>query len=128
MFITQYNSKADNWNLMRILKKREMNPNNINDLPKLGYLVYQDDHLVAAGFMRQCEGGYGMFDSYLTDPRAPSKLRDQALEMITKSLISKAKDIGVRHLIAFSVDEHTLIRSQRHGFVLLDHKLLAQVL
>lgn len=128
MFITRYSAKADNWNLMRILKKREKDPKDVYTLPKIGYLVFEEDVVIGAGFLRQCEGGYGLFDSYITNPTIGPKLRDQALEMITKNLVITAKNMGITHLIGFSVDANTITRSQRHGFILTDYKVITQVL
>ena len=128
MFITQYMPKQDNWTLMRIMKKREKDPKEVYSLPQIGFLVFEEDKFIGAGFLRKCEGNYGMFDSYVTDPSVPPKLRDQALEMITKNLLCTAKEVGIKYLIAFSVDDNTITRSQRHGFALTPHKLLSQVL
>lgn len=128
MFITKYAPKTDNWTLMRVMKKRDLNPKEVHDFPKLGFLVFEEDKFIGAGFLRKCEGNVGIFDSYLTDPSLPPKLRDQALEMITKNLVHTAKSIGINRLLAFSVDDNTIVRSQRHGFALTNHKVLGQVL
>lgn len=129
MFVTKYVPKEDNWTLMRIMKKREKDPKEIYNLPEVGFLAFEEDYFIGAGFLRKCEGNYGMFDSYVTDPEMPAILRNQALDIITKRLISIARDMGIKHLIAISVDTNTIMRSQRHGFVLLpEHKLLTQVL
>lgn len=128
MFITNYSAKTDNWTLSRVMKKREIDIQELKDLPKVGFLVFEEDRFIGAGFLRKCEGNVGIFDSYITDPAIPAKLRNQALEMITKNLIDAAKSNGINRLIAFSMDENTIIRSQRHGFALTDHKVLGQVL
>lgn len=127
MYATRYDHKVDNWNILQILKKRELRLSLVEDLPRVGIVVYEEDFFVAAGFLRQCEGKYAMFDSYLTNPAMPPAVRNQALEMIMKRLLDQAVKMELKQLIGFSLDENTILRGQRHGFVLTDQKVLVKV-
>lgn len=124
MYATRYDRRVDNWNLLQVLKKRDMRLSHMEDLPEVGYVVYEEDLFIAAGFLRKCEGGYGLIDSYITDPKMPPKLRDQALDLITKKLVYVSKKLNMRHIVGFSLDANTISRSQRHGFALTEHKVI----
>jgi hypothetical protein len=106
---------VSNW-----LKVREL-PYDVDDLPRLGVIVPG----VAVGFLRRCEGSQGILDNYLTNPNAPAQERDEALSLITKTLISVAKSQGVKHLLAYTRDKNTEMRAKRFGFQSPPHCLLA---
>lgn len=126
MYATQYDPKVDRWHILQVLKRREMQLSLAEELPEVGFVVYEEDHFIAAGFLRKCEGGYGMMDSYITDPKMPAPWRNQALEMITKRLVKKSKALKMKHVIGFCVDVNTILRSLRHGFVLTEHKVIVR--
>lgn len=88
---------------------------NVRDLPEIG-IVITLDHPIAAGFIRKVEGGYGLIDGYITDPSASPLDRHNALELLTTSLIEKAQELKFKGLLAFTKDNHTLLRSLSHGF------------
>lgn len=126
MYTVRYDSKVDNWNMLQVLKKREMPLSHINGLPRIGIVVYEEDHFIAAGFLRTCEGGYALLDSYISDPTMPPSIRDQALDMITKRLVKIGDSTGYRQIITISLDSNTLSRSQRHGFIPTEYKVLVR--
>lgn len=126
MYATKYDSKADKWNILQILKRRELKLSLAEELPEVGFVVYEEDFFIAAGFLRKCEGGYGMMDSYITDPKMPPLLRNQALDMITKRLVKAAKSLQMKQVVGFCLDGNTISRSQRHGFVLTEHKVIVK--
>jgi len=106
------------------VNKRELKID-LNTLPKFGLIALDKGTPMAAGFIREVEGGFGMIDSFITDPEASSALRDEALNRITAKLIKIAKYNKVNQLIAYTVDKNTLVRSLSHGFVQLDHSVMA---
>lgn len=128
MYTVMYDPKVDRWNILAILKKRELKLSLADELPRIGYVVYEEDMFIAAGFLRQCEGGYGMFDSYVTNPAMPPGVRNEALEMITKRLIKAATKAEVKHVISFSLDLNTIQRAERHGFAQTEHRVLVKVI
>lgn len=95
-----------------------------SDMPEHGFVAYDEGQPVAAGFLRRVEGNYALVDSLVTNPDAPGVVRNQAIDMVVKHLLFKAKRLGLKHLIAFSVDTNTLMRSERHGFVRIPHAVI----
>lgn len=126
MYTVRYDPRVDNWGLLQTLKKRELPLHYMNELPKLGYVVYEEDAFIAAGFLRKCEGGHALLDSYITNPAMPSAIRDKALDMITEKLLKWGDANGLRQIITMSLDENTLKRSQRHGSIPTEYKVLVR--
>lgn len=87
----------------------------IQDLPRIGYIVLDGENPVAAGFLRQCEGNYGVLDSFITDPTAPPEDRDKAMDLLMNRLINHSKKAGIKQLIGFTVDQFTLSRAKKFG-------------
>jgi len=110
LYTRQYSGVLCSW-----LEVRGLDTGLIQDLPKLGYVIINDKNLVAAGFLRQCEGGHGILDSFITDPTAPAEERDNAMNLLFKSLIEQGKKLGLRQLMGFTVDAFTLSRAKRFG-------------
>lgn len=102
-----------------------MNPIICYDVPRFGLLVYIDERPVCVGFLRRCEGNYAFIDGLTTNPRILGDLRHVAIDALVVELKKKALEFGVRHLLAWSVDEGTLKRSQRHGFAKMPDTLIA---
>ena len=112
----EYKGKIEAW-----LKKRGIDTKVVADLPEVGFISPN----VAAGFLRKVEGNFGMIDSFITNPEASPHNRNEALDKITESLVRTAYGLGMKQLLAISVDENTLKRAVRLGFSLLDHRVVA---
>lgn len=93
-------------------------------LPLVGFLVEADNELVAAGFLRVCEGHFGIIDSLITDPEAKPEVRHEALDLIVSTLIKVAKTAEIKHLIAHTLDKSIIARSERHGFHALPYSVI----
>jgi len=117
MIITHYDPNFDKLAFENLLDLRKMDVTFSDKLPKVGYVVYNNLALVAAGFLRQCENSFGLLDSYITNPNCSNKQRHQALELITKQLIQHAKLLNIKELICLTADSGILKRSLTHGFV-----------
>lgn len=126
MYATKYDSEADRWNILQVLKKREMSLALADDLPRIGIVVYEEDHFIAAGFLRLCEGNHGLLDSYITNPTMPPSVRDQAMDMIMKRLLERAKKLEIKEVFGFCMDDNTISRAIRHGFAITQHKMLVK--
>jgi len=111
--------------MIQLLESRNMSPGLINDLPVFGLIAYDNGEPVAAGFLRDIEGPYAMLDSYITNPNAPAKVRNRALNLITDKLIKVARLNDKVKLLAFTADLHTHWRSLEHGFTYLPHTFSA---
>lgn len=110
--------------LMEWVRLRDMELSNISDLPNLGYMYSHEGQGIAAGFLRLVEGGYAIMDSLITNPSKDSVIRHIAIDAVVSKLIEDAKSLKISKILAFSVDEGTLIRSQKHGFVKQAHSLI----
>lgn len=97
------------------LAARDLDTGLIQDLPRTGYVAIEDGQVIAAGFLRHCEGSHGLLDSFITDPTAPPKDRDKAMDLLLNRLINHSKKLGIKQLIGFSVDSFTLSRAKRFG-------------
>lgn len=82
------------------------------ELPELGLIVDN----VAVGFMRRCEGGVGIFDSYLSNPDATAEERNAALDEITAGLIKTASVSGFTRILAVTSEPSIAQRAVAHGF------------
>lgn len=126
MYVCRYTPREDDWTLLRVLKKREMNLRVAEEFPEVGYLVFEEGAFIAAGFLRQVEGGYALIDGYLSDPAMPSEIRHVALDMVTARLIKAATKMKVKRILGFSLDSNTITRSLKHGFVQTSHTMITR--
>lgn len=101
------------------LQSRQMDEKIIHQLPRAGWIVFDGEEPLAAGFLRMMEGGYAMIDGLISNPPQGlgNRRRSQALDLITERMISEGKILGLKKILAFSGDRATLKRSLRHGFV-----------
>ncbi len=81
-------------------------------LPKTGYIVSQ----VAAGFLYTTDSNLALLEGYITNPRASKRVCITAIDSITTALLRTAKELGVKHILAFC-DSHGIkrIAQRRHG-------------
>lgn len=93
----------------------------VSELPCIGVLAVEDGVGIAAGFIRLVEGDMGFMDSFISNPSCSAELRDLALDQIGIKLIKIAKANKIKRLIAFSVDNNTLTRACKHGFIIFPH-------
>jgi hypothetical protein len=98
------------------------------DLPKLGWTCSYKGLLVAAAFIRKCEGGIGIFDSLICDPLVAFKIRNECIDHLVHKIILESKNQGLTKLIAFSLNARTLERSERFGFIKQNHILISKII
>lgn len=101
---------------------------NVTKIPQIGYVATSSDGPIAAGFLRDCDGVFGIIDGLVSNPKASSEARDQALDMITEKIIEQAKDMKLDGIVAWSNHKNTLLRASRHGFVATDHTFIVKKL
>lgn len=94
------------------------------EMPALGWVASDLESPVAMAFLRRVEGGYAILDGLVTDPEAPGSLRSKAIDLVVKKVLDTAKELGIKAVTATSVDANTLVRSNKHGFVLLPHSVI----
>lgn len=96
----------------------------IPTLPAIGFIALDNGDAVAASFLRHVEGDYCLFDGLVTNPAMPPFKRHLGIEAVVKQLIVRAKELKLKKVLAYSLDEGTLKRSLHHGFKLLPHRLI----
>lgn len=114
--IKRFNHALDKKIIGRWLESRGMNPAIVRELPEIGYLALNGSEYVAAGFLRKAEGNYGIADGFVTNPEINGTLRNEGLDEVLKQIISKAKQLRLKVIIAWTKDFNTLSRAKRHGF------------
>lgn len=124
MEIVSYNRDTHLIWLAHTLVKHGMSTMLTLDMPKVGFVCLYENLPICAGFLRKVEGNYMILDSLITDPDAHPAIRNQAIDAVVQELINKAKDMGVKKLMANTVDAHTLERSKKHGFKPLEHVVI----
>lgn len=97
----------------------------MTQLPRVGFIAFEDGEAVAAGFLRDCEGGFAFIDSLISNPKCSPVLRDAAVQMVNAALIGKAKGLGYTQLVAFIEDSNTITRAKAFGFVETSQRLFA---
>lgn len=124
MYIEKYEKKRHIKVIGRFLHERSIDQDFLSLLPEHGYIAYLDDHPIACGFLRKCEGGIGIVDSFCSNPKMPGQLRHQALDLIINKLVRDCKELNIKGLIAFSSDSSIIQRSLRHNFMKLDQQVM----
>jgi len=99
-----------------------------SEIPKDGLLIHGRNGYIAGGFLRQCEGGIALIDSYITNPSAPAEDRNAALEIMTVELFTLAKKRGYTKMIVCTKDTSIVKRAMAHGFAVIDQVLLGKAL
>lgn len=123
--IGPYQKKSDFKTIRSWMRSRQMCDIGEDQLPRLGYVASWDNEPVAALFLRRCEGELCSFDSLITDPSAPSAIRDVVLDRLIGYCIDKAREFNFRGIISYSLDNNTKERViNRHGFQSMPATLL----
>lgn len=97
-------------------------------LPFTGFIAEVKGTPIAAAFLRCAEGGVGIFDGLLSNPEASARLRHEALDNLILEICNAAYDMGIRKVLAYSIDANTIGRAQRLGFKQLEYILLIKEL
>ena len=119
MVALEYRHNLDYKHLKSWLLQRHLPEWEAASIPRLGVVVTPSVELiepVAIGFLRMVEGQSAMLDGLISNPAAPAPSRDKAVQKAVECLISRAKDLGLTSLVAFTSDRNTLHRSNLVGF------------
>lgn len=107
---------------------RSMATSPIEEVPRIGFIVWKEGKPIAAAFLRDCEGGIGIFDSMITDPKSALFTRHLAIEILINKVMIYAKENRVRRLLAFTTDAGILKRSIKHGFKKQSHSVISLIM
>lgn len=89
-------------------------------IPATGFIVPG----VAVGFVRDCETGVGMIDSYASNSLCSSETRHHALDLITQEILK----LPFTHFITMTSDRGLAHRFQVHGLKIMpNYAWLAKV-
>ena len=107
--------------LLSMLHKRKAYIPTKAEMPAVGFMVFDGDTPVSYASLRRIEGGSAMFDGLTSNPDCSPEQRHVGNDLAIKTIIEAAKYLNIKHLVAFTADNSTLMRSIRHGFVEVPH-------
>lgn len=110
------------------LRDYNKTPQPLSSFPAIGYVAYNEDHPIAAGFLRRVEGGYAQIDGVIANRNVQKdrpKDRTTGIDLVIEQLLTRAKELKIDHVIAFTGDKIVLERSFTHGFVPLEQTMVA---
>ena len=90
-----------------------------HDLPNHLYAAENENEIVAIAGFRMMEGPVCFLDSMASDQSKPSKLRNDALDLLTKTILTMAKSLGFTKIFATTKEECIVNRAEKHGFKLM---------
>jgi len=116
MEITPFHLETELETLNEWMRVRSLYAVTKETLPKIGFMAYVSDVPIACLFLRSCEGNFCMGDLIITNPGAPAQDRHEALNELFEVGIKVARDLGYIAVLAYSADDSTLVRLEKHGF------------
>lgn len=126
MQVRRFDKRKDTKIVAKWLQSRHLPAKMAEELPHLGFIAFCDNgDPVAAGFLRSCEDKCAIADSFITNPDESPEIRDIAMDAVLTEAIRVAKELNLTSLIAYSLDNNTIKRSQRHGFQVQPHTVLS---
>jgi N-acetylglutamate synthase-like GNAT family acetyltransferase len=102
--------------LQLIMARRGVHIPYAEEIPEIGFIVYDFETPVAVSFLRRCEGKFGQIDGVASNPDCTSQQRHKALDMAIAHCIETAQHLGITQLISITKDKPTLERAIRNGF------------
>jgi len=89
----------------------------MQNLPKIGYIALLNNQPIAAGFLRKVEGNIvAQLDGLTSNPYFGSQIRHEGISKVVDRLITDAKDMKLKGIIAFTHDNGVLARAKAIGF------------
>lgn len=124
--IEKYEAAKHNEHIQLWLKHHKMKSTFVDMLPENGWVGFDNYGApTSAGFLRKCEGNFGILDSLITNPKAPGYARHVCIDMVVTEILNYARSQGILQIMATSKFEDTLERATSHGFVRLPHTVIA---
>lgn len=98
------------------------------DLPGHTFCAIVKDKIIAIAGFRLMEGEICFIDSMATDQGVPGVIRNEALDALTKEILSMAKKLGFKKIFATTAHECIIQRAEKHGFNVVDQKVISREL
>lgn len=125
MRVIRFNKDKHFADLLACLTARKAYIPTLREMPKVGYVTYEGDTIIAAAFLRKVEGGYGQIDGLTSNPYATAEQRHAGIDLAVSAIIAQSKKLNINNVLFISVDESTIMRSQKYGFKKLPLSVLA---
>lgn len=126
LLVRRFHRTSDLYHIRNWLNARELNISLSENLPEIGFIAFDHNESIAAGFLRKVEGNFGLIDGLITNPTAQSHARHFAIDEIVQNIILVAKELHFSLIMAFTIDNGTLIRSRAHGFQALPDTMIVK--
>jgi hypothetical protein len=95
-------------------------------LPKIGYIALLSNQPIAAGFLRKVEGNVvAQIDCLVSNPYYGSIIRHQAISGVVDRLITDAKEMKLKGILAFTKDGSVLKRASELNFQVVNQIIMA---
>lgn len=111
--------------MLKNQKYLEISTVSMKTLPKTGYIVLMNGHPIAAGFLRRLEGGYAQIDGLTSNPHFGSRIRHEAIDLVVENLISDAKTLKLKGILALTKEQSIVNRAKDKGFQVVEQVVLA---
>jgi hypothetical protein len=111
--------------MLKNQKYLEISTVSMKTLPKNGYIVLMNGHPIAAGFLRRLEGGYAQIDGLTSNPHFGSQIRHKAIDLVVEHLISDAKTLKLKGILALTKEQSIVNRAKDKGFQVVEQTVLA---
>jgi N-acetylglutamate synthase-like GNAT family acetyltransferase len=76
--------------------------------------------------LRLMEGDVCFIDSMATDPKVEGKIRHEALDKLTDTILELGKNLGFKRIFATTKEECIVERAKRHGFKLSKEQVIVR--
>lgn len=98
---------------------------NLETLPQIGYIAFEEETPVAVGFLRLIEGGIGQIDTLTTNSSFNSEIRHIGISKVVDSIINQAKSMKLKGIISLTNDKSVILRAQSLGFRIVNQSVIA---
>jgi hypothetical protein len=126
--IVRYQPKEHGPFIKEWLDLRKISTHICEDLPAIGYVFIFMGRPIASAHLRMCEGTLGIIEALVSNPMERGDIRHVAIDEVVKGLLADATSMGMKTILAYSVDDSTLKRSVSHGFSRYPHVLIGKSL
>lgn len=122
--VESFDFREHNHFLRALLLLRELPTSYADEVPVYGFIAFENRKPIVIGFLRRMEGNYGWIDGLISNPEVDGPVRHAALDQVVLHLIDKAKELKLKRVLGFTVDNSTLERSYRLGFKKQPHSII----
>jgi hypothetical protein len=83
---------------------------------------------MAAGFLREVEGGFAQIDTLVSNGHASKEDRAKAMNLLVDKLLDKASSMKLRGVFFLSEEPSILLRASEHGFSVINQVVMGKAL